>query len=311
MMQRRLAPYLLLLVLGAGWGLTQPMTKIAVSTGYRPFGLIVWQLVIGALLLGGLMIGTGRRPPQSLRGWGMCVVISLVGSVIPNTASYLAAQHLPSGILSIMLSMVPMLAFPLALTMGNDRFAPLRLLGLVFGLGGVALIALPGSSLPQPGMAAWLPVALIGPAFYAVEANIVAKWGTGGNDPIQLLFGASLVGLVFAVPMALASGQWIDPRPPWGAPAHALMIAATVSPLVYATYVWLIGKAGSVFAAQVSYLVTGTGVLWAMAILGERYSGWVWAALVLMLAGLALVRPREAEPPAGACETALPGGPLA
>lgn len=310
-MQRRFAPYLLLLVLGAGWGVTQPMTKIAVSTGYHPFGLIVWQLVISALVLGGLMLGTGRRPPQGLRGWGMCVVISLVGSVIPNTASYLAARHLPSGILSIMLSLVPMLAFPLALTMGNDRFAASRLLGLVCGLGGVALIALPGSSLPEPGMAAWLPVALIGPAFYALEANVVAKWGTGGNDPIQLLFGASLVGLVFAVPMALASGQWIDPSPPWGAPAHALMVTATVSPLVYACYVWLIGKAGSVFAAQVSYLVTGTGVLWAMAILGERYSAWVWGALLLMLAGLALVRPRAAEPPAGACETALSSRPSA
>ncbi|MDE3122129.1 MAG: DMT family transporter [Paracoccaceae bacterium] len=311
MIERRFAPYLLLLMLGAGWGLTQPMTKIAVSTGFRPFGLIVWQLTISALVLGGLMLATGRRPPQTLRGWRMCAVIALVGTVIPNSASYLAARHLPSGILSIMLSMVPMLAFPLALAMGNDRFAPLRLLGLVCGLGGVALIALPGSSLPQPGMAAWFPVALIGPAFYAVEANVVATWGTGGNDPIQLLFGASLVGLVFAVPMALASGQWIDPSPPWGAPVHALMVSATVSPLVYAGYVWLIGKAGSVFAAQVSYLVTGTGVLWAMAILGERYSGWVWAAMALMLAGLALVRPREAEPPAGACETARPGGPLA
>lgn len=311
MMERRLAPYLLLLVLGAGWGLTQPMNKIAVSTGYQPLGLIVWQLVISVLVLGALMIATGRRPPRGARGWGMCTVIALVGTVLPNTASYTAAQHLPSGIVSIMLSMVPMLAFPLALALRIDRFAPLRLLGLVCGLGGVALIALPGSSLPQPAMAAWWPVALIAPAFYALESNVVAKWGTGGNDPIQLLFGASIVGIFIAVPVAVAAGQWIDPRPPWGAPAHALMISATVSAFVYAGYVWLIGKAGSVFAAQVSYLVTGAGVLWAMAILGERYSGWVWAALILMLAGLALVRPRRAEPAAGACETALPDGPLA
>ena len=29
-----------LLIMGAGWGLTQPLSKIAVSTGYRHFGLI-------------------------------------------------------------------------------------------------------------------------------------------------------------------------------------------------------------------------------------------------------------------------------
>ena len=43
-------------------------------------------------------------------------------------------------------------------------------------------------------------------------------------------------------------------------------------------------------------------VLWSMALLGERYSFWVWVALVLMLIGLTLVRPvktalAQATPP--------------
>ena len=54
-------------------------------------------------------------------------------------------------------------------------------------------------------------------------------------------------------------------------------------------------KAGAVFAAQVSYLVTGTGLLWSMAILGERYSLWVWGALAVVFAGLFLVQPRPAR----------------
>ncbi|MCP4818147.1 MAG: EamA/RhaT family transporter, partial [Shimia sp.] len=36
----------ILLAIGAGWGLTQPLTKIAVSEGYEPLGLIFWQLAI-------------------------------------------------------------------------------------------------------------------------------------------------------------------------------------------------------------------------------------------------------------------------
>jgi drug/metabolite transporter (DMT)-like permease len=53
-----------------------------------------------------------------------------------------------------------------------------------------------------------------------------------------------------------------------------------------------VGRAGPVFAAQVSYLVTLFGVTWAMLFLGEGYSALVLAALALMLAGLALVQPR-------------------
>lgn len=36
-----------LLTLGIGWGSTQSLGKIAVSTGHGFFGLIFWQLVIG------------------------------------------------------------------------------------------------------------------------------------------------------------------------------------------------------------------------------------------------------------------------
>jgi drug/metabolite transporter (DMT)-like permease len=38
--------------------------------------------------------------------------------------------------------------------------------------------------------------------------------------------------------------------------------------------------------------VTGMGVCWAMALLGERFSPMVWLALVVMLSGVALVQPR-------------------
>jgi len=200
--------------------------------------------------------------------------------------------------------MVPMFAFPVALAMGNDRFSAARLAGLVLGLLGVALIALPQSSLPDRAAVFWLPVALIGPAFYAFEGNIVAKWGTAGLDPVQLLFGASAVGLLFALPAALISGQFITPQ--IGKPEAALVLSSAISSIVYASYVWLIGRAGAVFAAQVSYLVTGCGVLWAMLILGERYSGWVWAAFAVMLLGLVLVRPRAGEE-----EPAIPAAPEA
>ena len=97
------------------------------------------------------------------------------------------------------------LAFPLALLLRMERFAPLRLIGLLLGLSAVALLAAPGAALPDPAMAAFLPVALIGPLFYAVEGIYVARRGMGGMDAIQAMFGSSIVGLVFCTPVMLAS----------------------------------------------------------------------------------------------------------
>ena len=283
---------LVLVGLGAGWGATQPLAKIAVSEGYRHFGLIFWQLVIGAALLGTALVLRGRPVPLGPAQIGMATLIAFVGTLIPNATSFEAAVHLPAGIISILLSLVPLFALPIALGFGIDRPGPWRLAGLVLGLGGVALIVGPDAGLPQPGMAAWIPLALVAPALYALEGNLVARFGTAQLDPVALLFLASIIGIPCAAILAVASGQFIDPRPPWGAPELALALLAVIHAAVYSGYVWLVGRAGSVFAAQVSYLVTGFGVLWAMLLLGERYSGWVWAALVLMILGLSLVQPR-------------------
>jgi drug/metabolite transporter (DMT)-like permease len=283
---------LLLVLLGAGWGITQPLAKIAVSGGYRHFGIIFWQLAIGTVLLGGITLARGRGLPLTPRHLGLYAAVALTGTLIPNAASFQAAVHLPSGIISILLSLVPMFAFPLALGLGIDRFGWGRVAGLACGLAGVALIVGPEASLPDRALAVFIPLALIAPLFYAMEGGIVGRWGTLGLDAIQVLFGASAVGLVVALPLAVATGHFIDPRVAWGAPEQAIVLSSLIHAGVYAGYVWMVGRAGAVFAAQVSYLVTGFGVLWAMAILGERFSATVWLAMAVMFAGLFLVQPR-------------------
>ena len=114
----------------------------------------------------------------------------------------------------------------------------------------------------------------------------------GGLGSVQVMHGASIVGALIALPLAVASGEFIDPRPPWGSPDYALMLGAIIHVLVYAAYVWMVGRAGPIFAVQVSYLVTGFGVFWAMLILSESYSLWVWAAMLVILSGVFLVQPR-------------------
>ena len=287
-----LVPAATLLTLGAGWGLSATLSKIAVSTGHQPFGLLMWQTVIGATLLGAILAARGRRFAFGRAQAAVCLFISLAGSVLSGIAYYLAVTHLPVGVTVILISLIPMIAFPLALAVGVERFTPGRLAGLALGLAGVALIALPDASLPDRAALAWVPVALVAPLLYAVEGVGIARWGTAGLDPVQTLFGANVIGVALTVPLALGTGQAVDPRLGWGAPEWAILGASGVNALVYTGYVWLVARAGATFAAQCSYLVTGFGVLWAMAILGERYGWSVWAAMAVMFAGLFLVQPR-------------------
>jgi drug/metabolite transporter (DMT)-like permease len=281
-----------LIATGLAWGSTQTLGKIAVSTGHGPFGLIFWQMAIGALVLAPFAgrFSVGRRQ------MAFAVLIAVIGTLIPNTTFYISVERLPAGIMSILIATVPILAFPLALALGMDRASPARVTGLLCGLAGVALIALPEASLPSAAMVAFIPLALIGPLFYAVEGNVVARIGTPGMTAVQAMFLVSCIGTVMILPVAVLTGQWITPFAPWGRAEGALIASSVAHAFAYAAYVWLAAQAGAVFAAQVSYIVTGSGVIWAMLILDERFSPWVWAALAVMLAGLALVSPRPRAP---------------
>ncbi len=281
-----------LVLLGAGWGITIPLTKIAVSTGFGHYGLIFWQLAIGTVLMSVLSLLRGKGLPFNRFTLRVFAVVALIGTLIPNTASYQAAVHVPAGILSILLSMIPMFAFPVALALKLDRFSWRRFCGLGVGLAGVLIIVMPGVSSALNTPVFWMMIALVAGLCYALEGNVVAKWGTAGLDAIQVLFGASLLGAVAILPLTLASDQFIAPAELLGRAGYALILASVAHTLVYAGYVWLVGRAGPMFTVQVSYLVTGFGILWAKVILSEAYPPAVWAALGLMFVGMYLVQPR-------------------
>ncbi len=281
-----------LVLMGAGWGITQPFTKIAVSTGYGHFGLVFWQMVIGAVLMGVICAARRVALPLNMRTLRLYLILALVGTVLPNSISYQAAVFLPAGIMSLLISTVPMFAFLIALMLGNDHFRWRRLLGLAFGLVGVLLIVAPAVDLGQNIPVGWAAIYLITALFYAFEGNYVNKWGTEGLDPFQVMLGGSLAGIVIVAPLMLAQGHYIAPVWPLPPAQLALVASSIVHVFVYAAYVWLVGRAGAVFAVQVSYMVTGFGLIWANLILGEAYAPTIWLALAAMFAGMYLVQPR-------------------
>mgnify|MGYP003841908055 FL=1 len=243
-MNRNLTLFLLLGGVGTGWGSTQVLGKWATSTGYQPFGLIFWQFVIATLVLGGVAVARGRSFQITRPAIRFAVVIAIIGTIIPNFTFYWAITRLPAGIMSIVIAAVPMMAFPIALLIGMDRFSYARLAGLCAGLLGVALIALPEASLPSAAMAVALPVALLGPLFYAFESNFVAWHGTAGLGAIQAMALSSAFGVVLTLPLTLGMGQWINPFVSFGLAEWSLVATATIHALAYATYVWIAGAAG-------------------------------------------------------------------
>ena len=260
-----------------------------------------WASAIGAGSLAAILAWRGTGLPVGRRQIQVYAVISLVGNIIPNLCYYEAARHLPAGWISVLVSLVPIFAFPIALGLRLERFSGLRLAGLLAGLGGVMLLVWPAEAgLDGTSFVTgyWVIIASLAAVAYACEGNYLARWGAAGLDPLQVLCGASIISAGLCLPLALVTASWISPVPPFGSAHGLIVLMSLISIAAYTSYIWLVAEAGSVFAAQVSYLVTGFGVLWSMLLLGESFGPVFWLAMALMFVGLFLVQPRAA---AAAC----------
>lgn len=278
-------------LIGIAWGSSQLMSKVIVSAGHHPLGIAVASTALGAVILLIVQVVRGRRLPLGRRDIVFYLICGLLGTALPNTANYTAYQELSVGVIAIVMATVPMATLLGALIFGMERAEPLRMIGVGLGAVAVLLLVVPEASLPEPGQALWVILPVITSLSYSAE-NIYLAWARRSDlDPFVVLTGLFLGALVLLLPATLATGGWME----LGAfdIAELALVGQTFAHIgAYGGFVWLIGRAGPVFAAQVSYVVTLTGVFLGMTVLGETHSHWVWLSLVAMLAGLALVKPR-------------------
>ena len=282
---------LILLIVGVSWGLTAPLSKIAVSTGHHYLGLLIWQIIIMILSLGLIQIFRKKKLPLNLNCFWRYVLVALLGTILPNSIMYKAYFHLQSGIMSILVSIVPMIAFLLVLVLQMEKFEIRRFLGVLFGIFAIILIVFPKLDLGYLGEVGWILLALLSPLCYAIEGVWINKIGIAKLDPIEVILGASILGFFILMPIVALNGYWITPYRVWGPAEFAITASSLIHSLIYISYIWLIGKAGVIFASQVSYIYTASGIGFSIILLGEGYSLFVWAAVILMLMGLMMVRP--------------------
>ena len=113
---------------------------------------------------------------------------------------------------------------------------------------------------------------------------------------LSLAAGSLCAGTVFLLPVMAIDGSWwlLDSGLDQG--ALSLLVMAALYALLLVFFYEVIRLAGPVFVSTNNYLVPLAGVGWGMAIFGDSLSAWVWAALVLMIAGVLVMTARVGPP---------------
>ncbi|MFT6371871.1 MAG: drug/metabolite transporter (DMT)-like permease [Gammaproteobacteria bacterium] len=286
-------PYLLIFFVGVTWGITFSLSRMAIQFGASPTGLTFCQAFGGSLLLLLVCFFRGKFPVFNRQYFKHYLIIALVGTAIPSTMFFYAAAHVPAGILAITIALVPMLTYLVTWTLGIDAFQVRRIAGILLGFIAILLLSIPDSSLPEPGMVKWVMLSLVAAAFYAIESVYLEVKVPAGADLIGLLCASLLITAILILPIVYYKDAFFPISFPFQQFEWVLLSLALVSSAAYVVFLYTVKIAGAVFASMAGYIITISGVFWGILFFQEVHSNWVWASLMLMMIGMALVTPRN------------------
>ena len=291
---------LAMLIFGAcSYAMTFSLNRIAITEGIPVFPFVFWQGAVAALLSLAAALATGQLPSLRAVYLRFYLLFGFIGLALPYTLLALAAPRVPAGAIALSLTLSPILTYVFSVLFKLDGVRLLQVAGILFGLAGILLVLVPGTSLPEPGMAPWLTLAFGAPVCYAFGTVAVALLRPPGSKPIPLTCGITCASALLMLPVMAAADSWwlFDGGMTDG--DWALLGSALITAVFFVLGLEIIRMAGPVFFSTNGYIGPLAGMGWAALYFGEAPSPWIGGAVALLFVGLFLVN-RSTAPPARA-----------
>jgi len=255
-----------------------------------PLTLTFWRFAAGALVLSIILIR--RRGLSSIRtlGGGTVALLLLMGVVNIALAMSLlqtAVKLTSAARAATVFCANPVLVFIISALSGTEKANLLKVLGLLSGLAGLAIVSGLHTLTVDTGTA----YAMVSAAAFALY-TVMGKRVSGRTDPVTINVVSFAAGLIVLLAFLAASGRPLSPAPLVASPgnaAAALYLTLGVSGVAYLTFVRAIRRIGAVAASMVFMLKPAVASVLAVVFLGEVLTPPFWIGLVLTSLGSWLV----------------------
>jgi drug/metabolite transporter (DMT)-like permease len=286
----------LFILLGFLWGSSYMFIKIGVDAGLPPFTLVALRLLLGFGLLAAVVAVARERLPRDRATYRHLLVMAVVNIVIPFTLITWAEQRVDSTLASVINGAVPIFVIPIAaLALRDEPLSPGRVLGVVMGLIGVAvLVGFDPAAAAGSDLAGVL--ALVGSTLaYAVGAVYARRNVRGLRPMIPALFQVGFALVIVAVMAVAVDRPWTLQVEPAAALA-VLWLGVFGSGVAYLIFFGLLARRGAGGTSVVAYLLPVFGVALGALVLREPVDGPLLVGLALIVGGIALVNSRLGRP---------------
>lgn len=285
--------WLLFILLGFFWGSSYLFIKIGVDAGLQPFTLVSLRLLIGLALLAAVVAVAREGLPRNPRTYGHLAVMGFFSVALPFTLITWAEQSVDSSLAAVLTGAVPIFTIPIAaLLLADERFSMYRLLGVLVGLAGVAVVVgfdpaslLGGALLPE--------LALIGAAASYALGGVYARRNVHGLRPmIPALLQVAIALVMVSIPALLLERPW-EARLTADALFAVAWLGLLGSGLAYLVFFRLLGRWGATRTTLVAYLLPIWGLVLGALVLSEPIDARLVLGTALVIGGIGLVNRRR------------------
>lgn len=253
---------------------------------------VPWVVAIrasgGALTLW-LLIAWGRLPvPLTGAFLRTSVFLGIFNIALPFGLIVWGQSHVPSGLAGILNSGTALFTVLLAaLVFADERLTPNKLIGVLTGLAGVAVILGPDTLTHfDPTSAGQL--AILGAGFSYAVSGVYGRKRLTGIRPEVSAAGMLTVASLITLPTALLT-TGLPPLPPVPVLGALAYLAILSSALAYKFYYAVMLQAGAGNIGLVTLLIAPVAVLLGWAFFGESLPHTAFAGLALLTLGMILV----------------------
>jgi len=252
-----------------------------------PVAAVTIRMAIAAVI-GFTLLKAFRVPiswsAQALRTYAY----SLMGIFIAMLCTYNAAQYIPSGLISVLYALAPVLSNLFAyLLLGKGDFSVARWGSFIISFTGLAVICLDDWVLHQDG---WIGVVLllIAVSLYSLSGVLVQREAYHAH-PLSLTVGT----LVLSVPLFIISWLFMDGELPvldWSSksPWAVLYLAVFGSLLGFASYFYIVRQLGATAVAMVTLVTPVLALILGSVLNGEVITPQIIGGTACVLFGLVL-----------------------
>ena len=269
----------------------------AVKLGLRdiaPLAFTVVRFGLGALFMVAL-VWWREGPPRFSRADLPLLVAAAFSGITINQLTFVGALSATSAVnVALLIGTITLWTSIFSVAAGQERLDAAHWIGVIVGLGGVALIVTGGA--PSGGEATLVGDALaLGVAISWAIYSVLLRPLAGRYSPLQLSTFMIVVGTAilvpFSVPQVMGQDWSTVDVPALGGLLYATFIALVLTNFLYFSALQRIGAArASVFI----YLEPFLGVLFAVWLLGERVTLLQLLGGIVVVAAVVLARPRHA-----------------